>query len=138
WATLKWRAEGVLAAKKKPDATAELGEAALKTKTPQEQLIERLKKAGGKVELDPPVPTGLIVNIDLHGTAITDADLAPLEEVRSLRTLNLYGTSITDAGVGHLHDLTGLRVLNLNGTHITDVGLQHLQNLTNLNQLALS
>jgi Leucine rich repeat/Leucine Rich repeat len=136
WATLKWRAEGTLAAKK--PAPAGLKEAAQKTKTPQEQWIERVRKAGGVVELDPPAPGGLIVNIDLHGTAITDADLAPLEEMRSLRVLNLYGTAITDAGVQHLHDLTSLRVLNLNGTRITDAGVQHLRNLTNLNQLALS
>jgi hypothetical protein len=138
WATLKWRAEGTLAVKKRPDATVGLGETTQKTKTPQEQWIERVKKVGGVVELDPPVPGGLIVSIDLHGTAVTDADLAPLEEMRSLHMLNLYGTAITDAGVQHLRDLTGLRVLNLNGTRITDAGLQHLQKLTNLNQLSLS
>jgi hypothetical protein len=136
WATLKWRAEGTLAAKK--PAAAGLGEAAQKTKTPQEQLVERLKKAGGTVEVDPPVPSGLIVNIDLHGTAITDADLAPLEEMRSLRILNLYDTQITDAGLKHLSGLTALRVLYLNKTRITDAGVQHLQGLTNLNQLALA
>jgi hypothetical protein len=137
WATIKWRAEGVLAPKKRTDPTAGLGETAQVTKTAQQQWIERLKKVGGTVEVDPPLPTGLIVSIDLHGTAVTDADLAPLEEARSLRALNLYGTSITDAGVQHLRELKSLRVLNLNGTRVTDAGLQHLHDLANLNQLTL-
>jgi hypothetical protein len=137
WATIKWRAEGALAAKTRPEPTAVLGDTGQKTKSPQEQWIERLKKSGGTVVVDPPLPTGLIVRIDLHGAKITDADLTPLEELRSLRALNLYGTPITDAGLKHLHDVRDLRMLNLNGTQITDVGLEHLHDLANLNELSL-
>jgi hypothetical protein len=133
WATIKWRAEGTLAVVK-PVATA----TAQVSKTAQEQMVERFKKAGGKVDLDPPVPGGLVVRVDLHHTAVTDADLEPLEGLKSVRALNLYGTPVTDAGVKHLSGLTDLRILYLNDTHVTDAALQSLQELIHLNELDLA
>jgi hypothetical protein len=42
------------------------------------------------------------VNIDLSDTDVTDADLAALEGLSSLRTLRLYRTAVTEKAVGRL------------------------------------
>jgi hypothetical protein len=136
WATVKWRAEGILAS----GAPVKTGTAptppAQDSKTAQAQLIARIKKAGGNVVVNPPA-VGPVVVIDLHRTAVTDADLAPLQGLPHLCTLNLYGTKITDAGLKYISGLTTLQTLYLNNTPVTDAGLPHLQKLVNLRELGL-
>jgi hypothetical protein len=102
-------------------------------KSPSNALDVTLTSTG-----DPRLSKNAILNIDLHKTAITDADLARLEGLKSLRVLNLYGTKITDAGVQSLSNLTSLQTLYLNGTGVTDAGLQYLQQLKSLNELGLN
>lgn len=161
WATLRWRAEGILA-EDKPESAAKGPGSSATHQTPQDLLIARIKKAGGSVETDnrsphpsevpnsfylgkegkvekaSEAPHRTIIAIDLHGTKITDADLEQLAGLTSLRRLNLYGTKVTDAGMKHLSGLIGLQTLYLNDTGITNAGLQQLQPLTNLNELGLS
>ncbi|HUT08904.1 MAG TPA: hypothetical protein VMY42_00265 [Thermoguttaceae bacterium] len=69
---------------------------------------------------------------------LTDADLAPIEEMTSLKSLNLFRTRVTDAGLVRLKGLTNLQCLVLSETEITDAGLAHLADLTSLDALDLS
>ncbi|MHC4115901.1 MAG: hypothetical protein ACYSWO_00190 [Planctomycetota bacterium] len=69
---------------------------------------------------------------------ITDAGLAHLGTLTSLRRLVLYRTRITDAGLAHLRNLTSLTNLIVFETPITDAGLVHLRGLTALEGLDLS
>ena len=75
--------------------------------------------------------------LDLAGTAVSDAGLAPLEAMPGLTRLHLERTTITDAGLAHLARLAELEYLNLYGTQVTDAALSHLQPLPRLKQLYL-
>jgi hypothetical protein len=133
WATVKWKAEGVLA---EVTPTAPKGSFPAGS-TAQERMIYRVKQLGGTTELVPPLPTGTLVGIDLHATKTSDADLEALEGLERLRTLNLYDTRVTDAGLKRLSGLTSLQMLYLNDTGVSDAGLQSLQGLTDLTILGL-
>jgi hypothetical protein len=126
WAIVKWRAEGIRA-----------GEHPEGAKTRQEQIIAMIERAGGKSTLDVRTSGAPIIAVDLHHSRVSDADLALLQGLTTLRTLNLHGTGISDAGLAHLSGLSGLQVLYLNGTAVSDGGLQYLQRLTALRELGL-
>ena len=72
------------------------------------------------------------------GTNVTDAGLAHLTGMDSLKKLYLNYTKITDAGLAHLKDLKNLEWLELRNTRITDAGLAHLKGLSSLVRLDLS
>jgi hypothetical protein len=137
WATVKWRAQGILASGQPAGTNGGPAHAAQDSQAAQAQLIARIKQAGGQVVLNPP-DGGLIVVVDLHRTGVTDADLEPLQGLTSLHTLNLYGTQVTDAGLKYVGGLTSLQTLYLNETAVTDAGLPSLQRLTNLRELGLN
>lgn len=67
----------------------------------------------------------------------TDAGLAHLHELTSLKRLALDNPIITDAGLAHLQGLTSLQVLDLENSQVTDAGLAHLHGLTGLKWLWL-
>ena len=99
-----------------------------------------LRGMGGTVGFDPsPLPNAArpIVNIDLHHTKATDADLERLQALARLRSLNLNGTGITDAGMRYVGGLVALQTLLLNETRVGDAGLRQLQHLTELRELSL-
>jgi hypothetical protein len=79
-----------------------------------------------------------IMGVYLAATRITDAELAQLQGLTSLRRLELDGTQITDPGLVHLQRLTGLQELYLANTQVTDAGLAHLQEMTSLQGLWLN
>ena len=60
-------------------------------------------------------------------TPITDAGLAHLSGMKSLRTLDLRGGKITDASLDNLSGLSGLRNLWLKNTTVTDAGIAKLK-----------
>jgi hypothetical protein len=62
--------------------------------------------------------------VDLHGTQVTDADLAVLKDLRELRTLDLRLTKIGDEGVGHLKNLT--RLQNVSYAEALIIAFRHL------------
>jgi len=68
-----------------------------------------------------------IIKIDLHGTQITDSDLAFLvnarKDLKQLRYLDLRLTKIGDAGVANIKGLGSLQTLNLFRTQLSDQGL---------------
>jgi hypothetical protein len=82
-------------------------------------------------------PTSPIITIDLHGTAVTDEDLALIGTVTTLKALNLRLTGVTDAGIAHLGALTELRNLNLFRTQMSDTGLASLAGLRKLETLLI-
>jgi len=66
--------------------------------------------------------------LDLGGTAVNDAGLAPLTHLSNLTRLHLERTAITDAALACLTPLAQLEYLNLYGTQVTDAGIERLQN----------
>jgi mono/diheme cytochrome c family protein len=78
-----------------------------------------------------------IYSLNLAGTKVTDAGLAPLAGLTNLRRLHLEKTGITDAGLVHLKGLANLEYLNLYGTQVTDAGLANLEGLKNLKNVYL-
>jgi hypothetical protein len=78
-----------------------------------------------------------LVDLDLSGIPLTDADLAPLLDLPKLKRLEMGGSHITDAGARLLAELRNLGELNVSLSRITDAGLEALQRLENLFSLYL-
>lgn len=75
-----------------------------------------------------------------QGSAITDADLGGLTELKHLRWLQIIGVAkprISDAGLAHLAGLTSLERLTIGGPNMTDEGLAKLSDLKQLKVLRL-
>ncbi|MEX0613622.1 MAG: hypothetical protein WD229_16005 [Pirellulales bacterium] len=75
--------------------------------------------------------------LSLYGTRVTDPGLAHLSGLTSLQWLSLDRTQVGDAGLAYLSGLTSLQVLWLDGTQVGDAGLAHLSGLTSLRELSL-
>ena len=112
-----------------------------KTGSTRERLIAEVSRMGGKIEFDETLSSRPIIKIDLHGTEVTDAELAFLDkaknDLKGLRYLDLRLTKIGDEGVGRIKNLTGLQALNLFRTQLGDKGLARLKKLTNLETLLI-
>jgi hypothetical protein len=78
-----------------------------------------------------------IVEVDLDGKPVTDADLVHVKPLADLRILNLSGTAVTDAGLKELTSLSRLKFVYLFNTNITDAGMEALQALPRLEVLCL-
>ena len=117
------------------------GMAHAKTNPTRERLIAEVTRLGGKIEFDETLAARPIVKVDLHGTQVTDSELAFLAEakkdLKDLRYLDLRLTKVGDEGVAKLKNLTGLQTLNLFRTQLGDKGLAHLKRQTNLNTLLI-
>ena len=70
---------------------------------------------------------GHLSNLELDGTAITDAGLAHLAGLTGLRSLRMNNTAVSDAGLAHLKGLTGLVGLFIAQTRVTDDGVLELE-----------
>lgn len=99
--------------------------------------VASVSKLGGKVEFDTQLPDKPVIKVYLHGTGVTDADLALVVKLTHLQNLFLGKTKISDAGLEHLKGASHLKTLSLNGTAVTDVGLKHLADLKELKTLNL-
>ena len=87
---------------------------------------------GGRVVRDGARITG----VDLHGSWVTDGDLAVLERLPQLRTLDLSYTHVSDLGLERLRPLKGVTDLNLRyAEHVTDEGLAHLKGWKKLEKI---
>jgi len=73
----------------------------------------------------------------LSNTNVTDAGLVNLQGLVNLEELDLTNTEVTDDGLVHLTALTSLRDLWLENDEVTDNGLMHLKKLTGLKSLNL-
>ncbi len=85
------------------------------------------------------LPEGAIrvIEIDLAGTGVTDADLARPVALPAVRRFDLSGTEISDDGLAPLAALTGLRHLFLRNTRVAGPGLAYLA-APDLRTIALS
>lgn len=64
-----------------------------------------------------------MTSLDLRGKPVTNEDLAGLLQAHpNLLDINLYGARISDAGLANLAGLESLRYLNLARTGISDAG----------------
>lgn len=78
-----------------------------------------------------------LIDVDLDGKPVTDADLDNLTPLTDLKILNLSGSRITDDGLAKLAPLKRIKFLYLFKTDITDAGLEHLKELPRLEVLCL-
>lgn len=94
--------------------------------TPQHargEALSMVKRLGGTI-----AKNGKSVSkIDLHASAIADADLSLLASVDELQELDLRETGITDDGLMRLHDLKNLRKLRVGKSRVTKAGTSRLQ-----------
>jgi Leucine-rich repeat (LRR) protein len=121
----------------------------------EQQAIHEIQILGGEVVLKVAAPEWLyqivgeerldtlkifsrVSQVFLTGSSVTDAELRPISDLKSLEYLSLDETPITDAGLVHLAALQSLTELHLEETQITDVGLLHLRRLTALETLNLN
>ncbi|MEP6167236.1 MAG: hypothetical protein ABJ208_00895, partial [Rhodopirellula bahusiensis] len=64
-----------------------------------------------------------VMQIQLAGTSVQDADLRKLVDLRLLTGIGLERTSVTDEGISHLRDLPYLQYIECDETSITAEGL---------------
>jgi hypothetical protein len=113
-------------------------EKATAVQTPEVRAaVAAVERLGGKVEFDDAAPGRPAVKVDLHGTAVTDADLTLLGSFPDLRKLDLRLTTIGDAGLVHAQGLRHLQLVNLFRTNTTDAGLRYLAQNKDLDTLLI-
>lgn len=83
-------------------------------------------RAGGLMRIRQTGRPDQWLDINLAGTAISDDDLAHLNELPSLKSLDLDETRITDSGLPHLKRLTSLKRVSLARTCVTVTGMAEL------------
>ena len=105
--------------------------------SPDQQIIEKIEKAGGHVIAIAQNDNRLEVDFHLQSADVTDQSLVSVEGLKNIYSLNLGKTKITDAGLVHIEGLTTLNRLYLQETKITDKGLVHLKGLHELVYLNL-
>ena len=119
------------------DSKSVSGQVKTPVAAPDQQVIEKIEKAGGHVMAIAQNDNRLEVDFHLQSSDVTDQSLVSLEGLQNIYSLNLGKTKITDAGLVHLKGLTSLNRLYLQETKITDKGLVHLKTLHDLVYLNL-
>jgi hypothetical protein len=76
-------------------------------------------------------------SLQLRRTAVTDAGMIYLKDLRELEVLDLGMTRVTGEGLPHLAGLTHLRQLFFWGNNIDDASLSHLRGMSQLQELDL-
>lgn len=97
--------------------------------------IQRLREFGAKITKK----DGVITEILIGHSPITDADMAGFESIDSLESLTVFGCmNVTDATFARLKTLPHLTVLNIAPSNITDVGVSNLKGLKDLSFLSFN
>ncbi len=78
-----------------------------------------------------------IVEVELGGTAVTDASFDTLSQFTHLRALHLERTAVTGNGLSKLAPLSQLTYLNLSGTKVTKTAVAPLHSMKNLRHVYL-
>ncbi len=130
----------------------------------QRRLASEIEELGGRLVWTPTAPQWLylatgdigtevfdvIATIDMYNgnnplkgrggrnTQVTDAWLAKLSGVTTLKRLDVSNCEIHGDGLKHIAGLTGLREINLTLTPVTDEGLKYLVGLTELRSIGLA
>ena len=116
-----------------------LAAAPLRADDADDRALKAVKDLGGEVVRIGDDPGKPVVNVDLHATGTTDADLKRLVGLKGLWKVNLSDCKgVTDKGMKELAGLQGLEVLYLSHTGVTDVGLKDLAGLKSLQFLNLA
>jgi hypothetical protein len=103
------------------------------------RAADRVRRLGGKIEIDFDRPGAPVVAIDLRGRSVSDDDLADVAVFKDLLLLDLARTGVGDAGLAHLAGLRELRELDLyRAERVGDAGLAHLKGLPRLRELDVS
>lgn len=77
-----------------------------------------------------------VVHLDKSDTD-TDKVLASVGRLKRLDVLRVSGANLTDAGMAHLRGLNSLRNLSLHGDKITRAGLENLRGMVRLERLSI-
>ncbi len=85
-----------------------------------------------------PVKDMKLTSLNCAESQVSDAGLAVLDQMSSLRELWIGGSKLTDAGLEHLKGLTDLEVLGLAPGKLTGPGLVHLKGMARLHALDLN
>lgn len=119
------------------DASPQTASAELRQSKPaaatEQAVADWVKKLGGKVTMR----NGVVVEVDLARTPVTDQQIPHLKTLSSLEVLDLTTTEVGDLGVAALASVQSLRSLNLSQTMTSDKGLSSLAKLPNLQELAV-
>ncbi len=76
-----------------------------------------------------------VVQLNLSGMPVGDAEMAVVASFPNLRRLNLNYTGVTDQGLAAATQLPALRTLMITGTEVTTAGLTSLLNASKLSQV---
>jgi hypothetical protein len=76
-----------------------------------------------------------VVELDLSGQKLGDADLTGVATLSNLRKLSLARSTVKDTALVHLKGLQKLESLNLFSTEISDAGVESLKTLKRLKRL---
>jgi len=91
----------------------------------EDKAIAAIEAIGGRVErVEKGGPAGCV---HLHDSQGSDAGLAHIAGLKSLKGLYLDSTQVTDAGLAHIAGLTELDGLNLEESKVTDAGIGQFQ-----------
>jgi hypothetical protein len=93
----------------------------------EEKGVKTVEALGGRVWRDDKRLGRPVVGASISNRPVTDADLAGLKGLKSLRDLELYGTQISDVGLKELTELKELESLGLGHTKVTEAGLKELR-----------
>jgi Leucine-rich repeat (LRR) protein len=108
---------------------------------PTERIVQEVERRDGSVVRDMLDPAHSIVEIDLRGLELRDADLAILHGLTSLKRLDLSQGyhRFTGAGLAHLESLTNLEEISIQGNfgNIPRLPL-YVRNLSHLKSLDLN
>jgi hypothetical protein len=128
--TSKNNSESLPAAKSK--ASTPKGKPLERAETVSE-AVAAIKKLDGSIEFEGNDPSKPVINVNLLGSRIVNADLVHLRVLTKLKSLSIaLNLKITDAGLVHLQGLTDLESLDLGqlsgfGESITDDGLVYVE-----------
>lgn len=103
----------------------------------QERAVAELQRLGALIKFDESKPGKPVRAIDfLSDRPPTEATLALLSEFPHLEYVGLHG-NVTDAGLARLQGLTSLKRLIFNDVPLSRQGLEHLEHLPRLTDLCM-
>ena len=103
-------------------------------RSPGLESVRALEFLGATIQRD---TYGRVIEINLTGKPIGDADLDTIARQSHLQKLWLTNTGVTDAGLPSLMPLKNLRIIGLARTGVTNAGLPYLANMKSLREVWL-
>lgn len=93
----------------------------------RDEAAAAIRALGGTLELEEARSGKPVQRVDLHGTAVTDDDVAKLAAFPELRVLDLRGTRVSDRGLARLVALPWLELLVVERARQSGEGVRRLQ-----------